>query len=123
MRAVDNRWMDHIDAMDQLRDGIGLRAYAQRDPVNEYKMESFDMFDEMIHLIQEDAVRYLFMVRVERPQERKRVASELKENKSNTENSYGESRKPVTRAEKVGRNAPCPCGSGKKYKQCCGRNN
>ena len=74
LRAVDMRWMDHIDAMDQLRDGIGLRAYAQRDPVNEYKLESYDMFEEMVHLIREDTVRYLYQVRIEKAPERQATA-------------------------------------------------
>ncbi|MEG2621706.1 MAG: SEC-C metal-binding domain-containing protein, partial [Clostridia bacterium] len=120
MGAVDRRWMDHIDAMDQLRDGIGLRAYGQRDPVIEYKMEGFEMFEEMIRLIQEDTLRRLYMAMLVRPPERKQVATPI----AATHGGDGAAvaKKPVTSGQKVGRNAPCPCGSGKKYKECCGKN-
>ena len=119
LRAVDMRWMDHIDAMDQLRDGIGLRAYGQKDPVNEYKLESYDMFEDMVSLIREDTVRRLCQVRIERAPERKAVAAP-------TQATHGGApqearRTPVKVGEKVGRNSPCPCGSGKKYKNCCGK--
>ncbi len=117
LRTVDSHWMDHIDAMDQLRQGIGLRAYGNRDPVVEYKIEGFDMFDEMVARIQEETARILLRVSVEKPpQERKRVAKA-------TEASHGGQRvkKPKRVEQKPGRNAPCPCGSGKKYKNCCGR--
>ncbi len=124
LRAVDSRWMDHIDAMDQLRDGIGLRAYAQRDPVNEYKLESYDMFDEMIRLIQEDTLRALYQLRIERAPERTAVAKPVIARGAG--DAAGpvpvKTRNPVKAGEKVGRNSPCPCGSGKKYKNCCGRN-
>ncbi len=122
LRAVDTRWMDHIDAMDQLRDGIGLRAYAQRDPVNEYKMESYDMFDEMIRLIQEDTVRHLYQLRIEKPQERKVVAQVTSTSGGEDVQPGTRPSQPVSKGEKIGRNSPCPCGSGKKYKHCCGRN-
>ncbi len=122
LRAVDTRWMDHIDAMDQLRDGIGLRAYAQRDPVNEYKMESYDMFDEMIRLIQEDTVRHLYQLRIEKPQERKAVAQVTATSGGEAVKPGTKPSQPVSKGEKIGRNSPCPCGSGKKYKHCCGRN-
>ncbi|NPV27809.1 MAG: preprotein translocase subunit SecA [Firmicutes bacterium] len=114
LRVVDSKWMDHLDAMDQLRQGIGLRAYGQRDPLIEYKFEAYDMFNQMIESIQEDIVRYVFRVRmVEQPQERARRV---------TENRYAEpNRQPVRVENKVGRNDPCPCGSGKKYKKCCGK--
>ena len=129
LRAVDQRWMDHIDAMDRLRDGIGLRAYAQRDPVKEYQVESYDMFDEMTHLIREDTVRRLYTLRLERaPQqtERKAVfrapvsmpAGAAAGNTPGKEAPHN----PVKVAKKPGRNDPCPCGSGKKYKNCCGAN-
>ena len=121
LRAVDTRWMDHIDAMDQLRDGIGLRAYAQRDPVNEYKMESFDMFDEMIRLIQEDTVRHLYQLRIEKPQERKAVAKVTATSSADEVQPGIKPTQPVTKGDKIGRNSPCPCGSGKKYKHCCGK--
>ena len=116
--AVDRRWMDHIDAMTELRDGIGLRAYGQRDPVVEYKREGYEMFEEMVRLIQEDTIRRLYFTVLAKPMERTQVA------KPTTE-SHGEaaeqSKKPAKSAAKVGRNDPCPCGSGKKYKNCCGK--
>ena len=122
LRAVDLRWMDHIDAMDQLRDGIGLRAYAQRDPVNEYKLESYDMFEEMVHLIQEDTVRRLYQVRLERAPERQAAARPTVASHGNEGANRPAPRTPVKAGEKIGRNSPCPCGSGKKYKNCCGKN-
>ena len=116
--AVDRRWMDHIDAMTELRDGIGLRAYGQKNPIVEFKREGYDMFEEMVHLIQEDTLRRLYFTVLAKPVERKQVATP-------TVASHGdqEASKPVVkRAEKkVGPNDPCPCGSGKKYKKCCGR--
>ena len=119
LRVVDEKWMDNIDAMDQLRHGIGLRAYGQRDPVIEYKFEGFEMFEEMIKNIQEDSVRIILNSRVDNnhaPQ-REKVAEPIKA-------SHGEEeqRKPVTKSDKTGRNDVCPCGSGKKYKKCCGTN-
>ena len=123
LRAVDTRWMDHIDAMDQLRDGIGLRAYAQRDPVNEYKMESYDMFEEMVRLIREDTVRRLYLLRIERTPERRAAAKPVQEiRNAGPVPTKDAPRTPVKAGEKIGRNSPCPCGSGKKYKNCCGRN-
>ncbi len=115
LRIVDEKWMDHLDAMDQLREGIGLRAYGQKDPLVEYKFEGYEMFQNMIDSIQDDVVRYIFRVNVVQPQqEQKRQVSE---------NRYAEEgpKKPVRKENKVGRNDPCPCGSGKKYKKCCGR--
>jgi len=122
LRSVDNRWMDHIDAMDQLRDGIGLRAYAQRNPVTEYKVESYDMFDEMTRLIQEDTIRTLYQLRIQKPEERKAVARVTSQ--SSAQQQPQKTNQPIRTkpGEKIGRNSPCPCGSGKKYKQCCGRN-
>jgi len=114
LKVVDQKWMDHIDAMDQLRQGIGLRAYGQKDPLVEYKYEGYEMFNRMIADIQEDVVRYIFRVNVvEEPQEQ---ARNIQENKYDTETK----KQPVRREKKVGRNDPCPCGSGKKYKKCCG---
>lgn len=117
LKVVDEKWMDHIDAMDQLRYGIGMRAYGQRDPVVEYKMEGFEMFDEMIKNIQQDAVKLVLRMRVRREQalEREKVAEPV------TASHGEETKKPAARSnEKVGRNDPCPCGSGKKFKACCG---
>ena len=114
--AVDRRWMDHIDAMTELRDGIGLRAYGQKNPIVEYKREGYDMFEEMVHLIQEDTLRRLYFTVLARPVERKQVATP-------TAASHGDegAAKPIKKKEvKVGPNDPCPCGSGKKYKKCCG---
>jgi preprotein translocase subunit SecA len=117
--AVDRRWMDHIDAMDQLREGIGLRAYGQKDPIVEYKIEGYNMFEEMSRLIQEDTLRRLYMAVLVKPPERKEAAVAV----AATHGGSGAAspRKPVKAGEKVGRNAPCPCGSGKKYKECCGK--
>ncbi|MDI6617775.1 MAG: preprotein translocase subunit SecA [Clostridiales bacterium] len=117
LRSVDTKWMDHIDAMDQLKQGIGLRAYRQRDPVQEYQFEASSMFDEMIYNIKEETVKTLFHVRIERAPERERVAEPIEANHGETEK-----RKPIVKPKKIGRNDPCPCGSGKKYKYCCGRN-
>ena len=129
LRAVDQRWMDHIDAMDRLRDGIGLRAYAQRDPVKEYQVESYDMFDEMTHLIREDTVRRLYTLRLERaPQQTERKAVFRAPVSMPAGAAAGSTpgkeapHNPVKVAKKPGRNDPCPCGSGKKYKNCCGAN-
>jgi len=118
LSAVDRRWMDHIDAMDQLRDGIGLRAYANRNPVVEYKLESFEMFDEMVRLIREDTVGRLYQARIERAPERRQVARPVEAKLAGDEPPKPRKVKP---AEKVGRNSPCPCGSGLKYKNCCGK--
>ena len=116
--SVDSRWMDHIDAMTELRDGIGLRAYGQRDPVIEYKREGYDMFEEMVHLIQEDTVRRLYFTVLARPVERKQVAQPVAATHGEAAAQPAAPKKAVA---KVGRNDPCPCGSGKKYKNCCGR--
>jgi preprotein translocase subunit SecA len=121
LRSVDLRWMEHIDAMDQLRDGIGLRAYAQRDPVHEYQMESYDMFDEMVRLIQEDTIRMLCQAQINAPQERRSVAK-ITSTRGAAEPVQEKAHQPVKVGKKVGRNDPCPCGSGKKYKHCCGKN-
>ena len=120
LRVVDEKWMDHIDAMDQLKYGIGLRAYGQKDPVVEYKREGFDMFEEMIRSIQRDTVKMLFHIKKENIViQRQQVARET----SATHGESQASRQPKKReTAKVGRNDPCPCGSGKKYKKCCGSN-
>ena len=122
LRNVDSKWMEHIDAMTELRNGIGLRAYGQHDPVIEYKREGFDMFDAMIDAIREDTVRMIFLAQIRRQEEPKReqVAHETSAQGADD----GSEVKPTPhRAEaKVGRNDPCPCGSGLKYKKCCGKN-
>ena len=117
LKVIDQKWMDHIDDMDQLRQGIGLQAYGQRDPKVEYKMQAYEMFDTMISAIQETTLRLLYHVRIEQKVEREQVAQVTGTNKDESG-----PKKPVQRAEKkVYPNDPCPCGSGKKYKQCCGR--
>ena len=117
LKVVDNKWMDHIDDMDQLRQGIGLQAYGQRDPKVEYKMAAYEMFDEMTLAIQQDTLRLLYHVHVEQKVKREQVAKVTGTNKDDSA-----VRKPKQRKEmKVYPNDPCPCGSGKKYKQCCGR--
>ncbi len=141
LRIVDNKWMDHIDAMDQLKQGIGLRAIGNEDPVRAYQNEGFDMFDEMINSIQEDTVRYVLNVTITTSTERKQVAKPADERKDEfreygraggspqkgqmpkeaTKPSERQKQEPVKKEKTVGRNDPCPCGSGKKYKKCCGK--
>jgi preprotein translocase subunit SecA len=120
LRVVDEYWMDHIDAMTDLRQGIRLRAYAQTDPIIAYKKESLDMFEEMISGIQSETVRRLYSVRLKKDEEikRERVAKATGESVGGD----GTVKKQPRRVQKIGRNDPCPCGSGKKYKNCCGRN-
>jgi preprotein translocase subunit SecA len=154
LNAIDRHWMDHIDAMDDLRDGIGLRAYGQRDPVQEYRAESFDMFNDMVHMIREDTVRRLFQSRVERLPERRKTVDVSKTQEGFAgggaprpapagqrpaptgqrppsgaqrpvaDGQVKKSAAPTSMSQPgaVGRNQPCPCGSGKKYKHCCGKN-
>ena len=122
LSCVDRRWMDHIDAMDQLRDGIGLRAYGNKNPITEYQIEGYDMFDEMVHFIREDTVRRMYQARINIPQQRKEVA-EPKETNLEQAKAAGGPSGPKRVQKQVGRNDPCPCGSGKKYKNCCGRDN
>ncbi len=118
LRVVDQRWMDHIDAMDQLRQGIGLRAVGQIDPVRAYAEEGFDMFEAMNESIREETVRIMYHVQNPEKMERRQVAKEVK-----TVNPDSGVQEPIRRTEKkIGRNDPCPCGSGKKYKHCCGKN-
>ena len=117
LKVIDRKWMDHIDDMDQLRQGAGLQAYGQKDPLVEYKLSGYEMFDEMTQNIKEETVRLLFHVRIEQKVEREQVAKVTGTNKDDTVQKG-----PVRRMEaKVYPNDPCPCGSGKKYKQCCGR--
>ena len=116
LKATDSRWMDHIDDMDQLRQGIGLQAFGQRDPVVEYRLQGYDMFNDMTESIREETVKMLMHVRIEQKVEREQVAEVTGTNKDDSANA------PIVRkSEKISRNAPCPCGSGKKYKYCCGR--
>ena len=118
LKVIDRKWMDHIDDMDQLKQGIGLQAYGQRDPVVQYKVMGYDMFDDMTRGITEDTVRLLMHIQVEQKVEREQVAKATGTNKDDTPSVKG----PVKRTEKkIYPNDPCPCGSGLKYKNCCGR--
>ena len=124
LQVVDSKWMDHIDAMDQLRQGIGLRAIGQEDPVRAYQIEGFDMFDEMIQSIQEETLNYIygFQVRIEaQPIERKQMVDMDKLEQKGGSETEEEGPKQIKTDKVVGRNDLCPCGSGKKYKKCCGK--
>ena len=117
LKTIDRKWMSHIDDMEQLKQGIGLQAYGHRDPLVEYKMSAYDMFDDMSAAIREEAIRILCHIQVEQKMEREAVAKVTGTNKDTSL-----ARAPQKRAtQKVYPNDPCPCGSGKKYKQCCGR--
>ena len=118
LRVVDTKWMDHIDDMDHLKQGIGLRAYKQQDPVQAYQFEGSQMFDEMIYNIKVDTVRYLFKVQIQKAPEREQVAKETSTNQGDDDTVK---KQPIKKEPKIGRNDLCPCGSGKKYKNCCGR--
>ena len=117
LRVVDNKWMDQLDAMDMLREGIGLRAYGQRDPLIEYKIEAFDMFQQMLENIQEEIVSLIYKIN---------IIVQPEDHLSHAQATHGEEeqtpkpRKPVVNATNIGRNDPCTCNSGKKYKKCCG---
>ena len=117
--TVDTKWMEHIDAMEELRKGIYLRSYGQRDPVVEYRIEGFNMFDEMVASIREDTSRMLLTMelRTEQPLQREQVAKPTGESGAD---DGSVKKQPAKKIAKPGRNDPCPCGSGKKYKKCCG---
>ena len=121
LHNVDQRWMDHLDAMDELKRGIYLRSYAQQDPVVAFRMESYDMFDEMNSLIREGTVTTLILFRIRSEEDVKREQT-AKITATNGDTDGSDKKRPVKKGEKVGRNDPCPCGSGKKYKKCCGAN-
>jgi len=123
LRNVDSKWMDHIDNMDHLKQGIGLRAFKQQDPVQAYQMEGSEMFEEMIQNIRLDTVRYIFHVQMEKAPERERVAQETVASHAGAGEAESKATKkePIRKKIEIGRNEPCPCGSGKKYKNCCGR--
>ena len=123
LRAVDSAWMEHLDAMDDLRDGVGLASYAQRNPLTEYRIAGSAMFDEMIEKIREDTVRMVLFARPAQEMKRRQIAAERLAALRNV-GGKGEKRAPVVKkaSDKIGRNDPCPCGSGKKYKKCCGKN-
>jgi len=114
LRVVDTKWMDHLDAMDQLREGITLRAFGHHDPVQAYQIEGYDMFLELINNIKQETIKYVLNVNVNRIPQRQKVAEEVATNQEG-------GNKPVVKEAKIGRNDPCPCGSGKKYKKCCGK--
>ena len=120
LKIVDQKWMEHLDAMDMLREGIGLRAYGQKDPLVEYKFEAYDMFQAMIDAIQDDIVKYLYKINFfSQPQ--------LEDHLAEAETVHGESqeeikKKPIVNKHDIGRNDDCPCKSGRKYKNCCGKN-
>ena len=124
LRTVDRKWMDHIDAMDQLRQGIHLRAYGQTNPLREYQFEGYEMFEQMVHEIQEEVVKYVMKANVGENLEREEVAVNKQASAGGSPHSQGREeapkRQPIRR-QKVGRNEPCPCGSGKKYKHCCAK--
>lgn len=121
LRNVDSKWMEHIDAMTELRNGIGLRAYGQHDPVIEYKREGFDMFDAMVDSIREDTVRMIFLAQVRRQEEPKREQVAHETGAIGADDGSEVKQEPRHVEKKVGRNDPCPCGSGLKYKKCCGK--
>ncbi|WP_304509976.1 preprotein translocase subunit SecA [Anaerotignum sp.] len=117
LRVIDQKWMDHIDEMDHMRQGIGLHAYAQRDPLMEYKFVAYDMFEDLSNNIQEDTLKILYRIRIQTEVKREEVQQPMFTNKDDSAVKQPKKRND----EKVGRNDPCPCGSGKKYKHCCGR--
>ena len=121
LRSVDTLWTDHLDIMDQMRQGIGLQAFAQKNPLDEYRIVAYDMFEDLNQNILKTTIRGLFTVKIVENQEveRKEVAKNISTNRGQ---DTTKAKKPVRRTEKkIGRNDPCPCGSGKKYKNCCGR--
>ena len=118
LRVVDVKWMEHLDSMDQLRQGVGLQAYGNINPIHAYTQEGFDMFEEMSDAIKEDAVKYILNARIERIDAQKPPEPAIKSREEIK--TGGESKQPAVNKNKVGRNDPCPCGSGKKYKKCCG---
>ena len=122
LTVVDRKWMDHIDNMDALRSGIGLKAYGQQDPVIAYQREGFDMFDEMIAGIHEDVVVMLMRVNVQYPPSLPKTEPVMIENRGDGERQV-KTPDVTPKSKQVGRNDPCPCGSGKKYKNCCGKEN
>ena len=117
LKVIDRKWMDHLDDLEQLKQGIGLLAYGQRDPAVEYKIQGFEMFDNMIYNIRLDTVKTLYNVKVEQKVEREEVAQVTGTNKDDD----GVKKPKQRTSEKIYPNDPCPCGSGKKYKNCCGR--
>ena len=124
LKVVDEKWMNHIDNMDELKDGIGLRAYGQKDPVVQYRIEGSDMFEQMVEDIRADVVKILFNIQRAGDTTRKQTVEITKASQENLNNLDNDTvRKETVKKDgpSIGRNDPCPCGSGKKYKQCCGK--
>jgi len=123
LQTVDNLWKDHLLSMDHLKEGIGLRGYAQQDPLMVYKKEAFEMFQDLISRIKEETLKILFRIQISEPSEVSELAQPEEQEMTFSHGEAGQQKKkPVKReGDKVGRNDPCPCGSGKKYKKCCGR--
>ncbi|MCD6292690.1 MAG: SEC-C domain-containing protein, partial [Deltaproteobacteria bacterium] len=125
LHTIDNLWKDHLYAIDQLKEGIGLRGYGQKDPLREYQREGFDMFADMVERIKEDVVGQLFHIQVTREEEIEELDQQSRQEHevvlSHGRRGEDGKQKPVVSGKKVGRNDPCPCGSGKKYKKCCGK--
>jgi len=123
LQTVDNLWKDHLLSMDHLKEGIGLRGYAQQDPLMVYKKEAFEMFQDLISRIKEETLKILFRIQISEPAQVSELAQPDEQEMTFSHGDGGQQKKkPVKRAsDKVGRNDPCPCGSGKKYKKCCGK--
>ena len=122
LRSVDSLWKDHLLSMDHLKEGIGLRGYAQQNPLLVYKKEGFEMFQDMIARIKEETLGILFRIQLAEPQKMKEIQRPREQQLTYSGSGEPQKKKPVKRADKkIGRNAPCPCGSGKKYKKCCGK--
>jgi preprotein translocase subunit SecA len=119
LKVVDSKWMEHLDAMDMLREGISLRSYGQRDPLIEYKIEAYDMFQQLIDLIQEDIVKYIYRVNIVAPPE-DRLQQAHATHGEEVEETVETQKQPIVNKDQIGRNDLCPCGSGQKYKKCCG---
>jgi preprotein translocase subunit SecA len=120
LKVVDSKWMEHLDAMDMLREGISLRSYGQRDPLIEYKIEAYDMFQQLIDLIQEDIVKYIYRVNIVAPPEDRLQQAHATHGEDAEEEPVQKTQQPIVNKEQTGRNDLCPCGSGQKYKKCCG---
>jgi preprotein translocase subunit SecA len=120
LKVVDSKWMEHLDAMDMLREGISLRSYGQRDPLIEYKIEAYDMFQQLIDLIQEDIVKYIYRVNIVAPPEDRLQQAHATHGEDAEEETVQKSQQPIVNKDQTGRNDLCPCGSGQKYKKCCG---
>ncbi|HEY3425368.1 MAG TPA: SEC-C metal-binding domain-containing protein, partial [Negativicutes bacterium] len=121
LKVVDSKWMEHLDAMDMLREGIGLRAYGQRDPLIEYKIEAYDMFQQMIDHVQEDIVKYIFRVNIVTPPQDRLQQAQASHGEEEERKEGTPHQQPIVNTDHTGRNELCHCGSGKKFKKCCGK--